>query len=44
MIVYRQWDTYVEIEKGGLWTLTHTCDGWFLFGFVPIYLRQRFPA
>ncbi len=36
MIVYKKW----EVRKSGglereIW------DGWFLFGFIPLYLRKR---
>ena len=44
MIVYKQWDECVEIETGGNMAMSHNCDGWFLFGIIPIYIRKRFAA
>jgi len=35
MIIYRNWQS----RKMG--RLTANWDGWFLFGFIPLYLRRR---
>jgi hypothetical protein len=34
MIVYKNWKS---VKRGGL--VRHLCDGWFLFGFIPLYVR-----
>ncbi len=35
MIVYKRW---ISRTQGG--TRKHLCDGWFLFGVIPLYLRR----
>lgn len=35
MIVYRQWQ---ERSQGGLKVLD--CEGWFLFGVIPLYVKK----
>ena len=35
MIVYMRWQTRKGVRH-------YSCDGWFLLGFIPLYLR-RFP-
>ena len=34
MLVYKRWD----IRTHGM--LRYQCDGWFLFGFIPLYTRK----
>lgn len=41
MIVYKQWDEYAE-DRLGMRQIVRVCDGWFLFGVVPIYVRRKF--
>jgi hypothetical protein len=36
MIVYKQWR---KVSNGGL--VKTYWEGWFLFGFIPLYIRQR---
>jgi len=33
MIVYKRWRALKRFGKSDL------CDGWFLFGFIPLYVR-----
>jgi hypothetical protein len=35
MITYKAW---IERKNGGL--MKYRCDGWFLFGFIPLYVRR----
>lgn len=35
MIIHRRW---IDRRKGGLEKVTR--EGWFLFGFIPLYIRQ----
>jgi hypothetical protein len=35
MIVYKKW---IERSHGGL--RRKNCDGWFLLGFIPLYVRK----
>jgi hypothetical protein len=35
MIVYKQW---LKSNEAG--TAMDRCDGWFLFGFIPLYVRM----
>jgi hypothetical protein len=36
MIVYKRWQKRL---KGG--SIVEQWEGWFLFGFIPLYIRQR---
>lgn len=36
MIVYKKW---VDRSDGGL--MLWDCDGWYLFGIIPLYVRKR---
>lgn len=36
MIVYRDWIEY----RGGV-KKNIACEGWFLFGFIPLFVRKR---
>lgn len=37
MIVYKRW---TKIIKGPLDNIHERYDGWFLFGFIPLYIRR----
>lgn len=34
MIVYKKWYGLNGLER------TQVCDGWFLFGIIPLYIRK----
>jgi hypothetical protein len=36
MIVYKKWQEH----KGQIVRKSWACDGWFLFGFLPLYIRK----
>jgi len=36
MIIYKQWDGRSSSEYDLV-----LCDGWFLFGVIPLYVRNR---
>ena len=35
MIMYKKW---TERKEGGL--IIKICEGWFLFGFIPLYVKK----
>ena len=37
MIIYKQWDEG-RIASASM----RACDGWFLFGVIPLYVRRKF--
>ncbi len=47
MIIYKQWDEKGEsklyVLRPGMEPVigTMACDGWFLFGVIPLYIRKR---
>jgi len=36
MIVYKSWYQYDSVGR-----LKAECDGWFLFGIIPLYIRRH---
>ena len=37
MIVYKKWQ---EHKEGVIARKSWACDGWFLFGLIPLYIRK----
>jgi hypothetical protein len=38
MIVYKQW--FKNMKRFGGDDKQWSCEGWFLFGFIPLYIRR----
>lgn len=41
MIIYRSWQTVKKSKNDWQNDKYKNWDGWFLFGFIPIYIRRR---
>lgn len=42
LLVYKQWKKIVKVwESGEQVSKRYLCDGWFVFGFIPVYIRHK---
>lgn len=40
MLVYKDWVRVIKDRKTGIRIKSYKCDGWFVFGVFPLYLRR----